>query len=135
VFGLSTVYEVFLLSRIREKWLESGDARRSIAEGLAVSARTITGAAAIIVCVFAVFVGTGIPIIKEIGLGSAFAIGIDATLIRLVLVPAVMTLLGDWSWWMPRWLRQRQASGNHVVSREPCASEDMTESRTAGAGR
>ena len=63
------------------------------------SARTITGAAAIIVCVFAVFVATGIPIIKEIGLGSAVAIGIDATLIRLALVPAVMTILGDW--WRP----------------------------------
>lgn len=101
VFGLSTDYEVFLLSRIREKWLQSGDSRRAIAEGLAASARTITGAAAIIVCVFAVFVATGIPIIKEIGLGSAVAIGIDATLIRLALVPAVMTILGDWSWWRP----------------------------------
>jgi uncharacterized membrane protein YdfJ with MMPL/SSD domain len=101
VFGLSTDYEVFLLSRIREHWLKSGDSRLAIAQGLAASARTITGAAAVIVCVFAVFVGTGIPIIKEIGLGSSFAIGIDATLIRLVLVPAVMTLLGDWSWWRP----------------------------------
>jgi uncharacterized membrane protein YdfJ with MMPL/SSD domain len=101
VFGLSTDYEVFLLSRIRERWLESGDSRRSVAEGLAASARTITGAAVVIVCVFAVFIGTGIPIIKEIGLGGSFAIGIDATLIRLVLVPAAMALLGDWSWWLP----------------------------------
>jgi uncharacterized membrane protein YdfJ with MMPL/SSD domain len=105
VFGLSTDYEVFLLSRIRERWLESGDSRRSIAEGLAASARTITGAAAIIVCVFAVFVGTGIPIIKEIGLGASVAIAIDSTLIRLVLVPATMTLLGDLSWWLPAPLR------------------------------
>jgi uncharacterized membrane protein YdfJ with MMPL/SSD domain len=109
VFGLSTDYEVFLLSRIRERWLESGDAQRSISEGLAASARTITGAAAIIVCVFAVFVATGIPIIKEIGLGSAVAIGIDATLIRLALVPAVMALLGDRSWWIPQWLRRANA--------------------------
>jgi uncharacterized membrane protein YdfJ with MMPL/SSD domain len=101
VFGLSTDYEVFLLSRIRERWLECGDFRRSIAEGLTSSANTITGAAVIIVCVFAVFAGTGVPIIKEIGLGSAVAIGIDATLIRLALVPAVMTLLGNWSWWLP----------------------------------
>jgi len=101
VFGLSTDYEVFLLSRIRERWLNSGDALRAIGEGLAASARTITGAAVVIVCVFAVFVGTGIPIIKEIGLGASFAIGIDATLIRLALVPAVMTILGDWSWWYP----------------------------------
>jgi RND superfamily putative drug exporter len=106
VFGLSTDYEVFLLSRIRERWLKSGDSRLAVAEGLAVSARTITGAAAVIVCVFAVFVGTGIPIIKEIGLGSSFAIGIDATLIRLVLVPAVMTLLGDRSWWLPGKMRR-----------------------------
>lgn len=101
VFGLSTDYEVFLPSRIRERWLKSGDSQLAIAQGLSASARTITGAAAVIVCVFAVFVGTGIPIIKEIGLGSSFAIGIDATLIRLVLVPAVMTLLGEWSWWRP----------------------------------
>jgi RND superfamily putative drug exporter len=101
VFGLSTDYEVFLLSRIRERWLKSGNARQAISEGLAASARTITGAAVVIVCVFAVFVGTGIPIIKEIGLGSAFAIGIDATLIRLILVPAIMTMLGERSWWWP----------------------------------
>jgi len=107
VFGLSTDYEVFLLTRIRERWLKSGDSRRSVAEGLAASARTITGAAAVIVCVFAVFVGTGIPIIKEIGLGAAVAIGIDATLIRLALVPATMTLLGDRSWWWPRGSQRR----------------------------
>jgi uncharacterized membrane protein YdfJ with MMPL/SSD domain len=107
VFGLSTDYEVFLLSRIRERWLESGDPRRSLAEGLAASARTITGAAAVIVCVFGVFVGTGIPIIKEIGLGASFAIAIDATLIRLILVPATMALLGDRSWWLPARLRTR----------------------------
>ena len=101
VFGLSTDYEMFLLTRIRERWLASGDSRRAVEEGLAASARTITGAAVIIVCVFAVFVGTGIPIIKEIGLGAAVAIGVDATLIRLAVVPATMTLLGDWSWWLP----------------------------------
>jgi uncharacterized membrane protein YdfJ with MMPL/SSD domain len=106
VFGLSTDYEMFLLTRIRERWLATDDSRRAVEEGLAASARTITGAAFIIVCVFAVFVGTGIPIIKEIGLGAAVAIGIDATLIRLVLVPAAMTLLGDWSWWLPRPLRR-----------------------------
>jgi uncharacterized membrane protein YdfJ with MMPL/SSD domain len=105
VFGLSTDYEVFLLSRIRERWLKSGDSRRSVAEGVSASARTITGAAAIIVCVFGVFVATGIPIIKEIGLGASVAIAIDSTLIRLVLVPAAMALLGDFSWWLPAPLR------------------------------
>jgi uncharacterized membrane protein YdfJ with MMPL/SSD domain len=106
VFGLSTDYEMFLLTRIRERWLASGDSRRAVNEGLAASARTITGAAFIIVCVFAVFVGTGIPIIKEIGLGAAVAIGVDATLIRLALVPATMTLLGDRSWWLPRGMQR-----------------------------
>jgi uncharacterized membrane protein YdfJ with MMPL/SSD domain len=109
VFGLSTDYEVFLLSRIRERWLQSGRSQQAISEGLTASARTITGAAAVIVCVFAVFVATGIPIIKEIGLGSAVAIGVDATLIRLCLVPAVMSLLGDRSWWIPRRLRRPEA--------------------------
>jgi uncharacterized membrane protein YdfJ with MMPL/SSD domain len=99
--GLSTDYEVFLLSRIRERWLATGDAKRAVTEGLAASARTISGAAIIIVCVFAVFLATGIPIIKEIGLGAAVAIGVDATLIRLALVPATMTMLGEWSWWRP----------------------------------
>jgi uncharacterized membrane protein YdfJ with MMPL/SSD domain len=125
VFGLSTDYEVFLLSRIREKWLQSGDFRRAITEGMAVSARTITGAAAIIVCVFAVFVATGIPIIKEIGLGSAFAIGIDATLIRLVLVPAIMTMLGERSWWWPGLKRPGHEAGQPVpvgAGAEPWAS-------------
>ncbi len=110
VFGLSTDYEMFLLTRVRERWLATGDSRRAVEEGLAASTRTITGAAFIIVCVFAVFVGTGIPIIKEIGLGAAVAIGIDATLIRLVLVPATMTLLGDWSWWLPRPLHRARVA-------------------------
>jgi uncharacterized membrane protein YdfJ with MMPL/SSD domain len=102
VFGLSTDYEVFLLSRIRESWLDSGDSRRAVAEGLAKSAKTISSAAFVIVCVFAVFIGTGVPTIKELGLGASFAIAIDATLIRLILVPAAMTILGDWNWWLPR---------------------------------
>jgi RND superfamily putative drug exporter len=101
VFGLSTDYEVFLLSRVREQWLTSGDSRRAVAEGLAASAGTISSAALILVCVFAVFVGTGIPTIKELGVGAAVAIAIDATLIRLILVPATMELLGDWNWWLP----------------------------------
>jgi uncharacterized membrane protein YdfJ with MMPL/SSD domain len=116
VFGLSTDYEVFLLSRIRERWLKSGDSRRSVAEGLSASARTITGAAAIIVCVFAVFVATGIPIIKEIGLGASVAIAIDSTLIRLVLVPATMALFGDFSWWLPAPLRGFAGKADHVES-------------------
>ncbi|HVL97313.1 MAG TPA: MMPL family transporter [Solirubrobacteraceae bacterium] len=102
VFGLSMDYEVFLLSRIRERYQATGDTRRAVAEGLARSARTITSAALIMVAVFAVFVGTGVPSIKEIGLGNAVAIAIDATLVRLVLVPAAMELMGRWNWWLPR---------------------------------
>jgi uncharacterized membrane protein YdfJ with MMPL/SSD domain len=102
VFGLSMDYEVFLLSRIRERYAATGSTDRAIAEGLSASARTITSAALIMVSVFAVFVGTGVPSIKELGLGNAVAIGVDATLVRLVLVPATMELLGKWNWWLPR---------------------------------
>jgi RND superfamily putative drug exporter len=95
-------YEVFLLTRVRERWQATGDPRLAVAQGLASSARTITSAALIMVSVFAVFVGTSIPSIQEIGLGNAVAVAIDATLVRLVLVPATMELLGKWNWWLPR---------------------------------
>jgi RND superfamily putative drug exporter len=104
VFGLSMDYEVFLMSRIRERYIRHGDNERAVAEGLASSARTISSAALIMTCVFAVFVLTGVPSIKEIGLGSAIAIALDATLVRLILVPAAMKLMGRWNWWMPGWL-------------------------------
>ena len=102
VFGLSMDYEVFLLSRIRERYNATGDTRRAVAEGLATSARTITSAALIMVAVFLVFVSTGLPSIQQIGLGCAVAIAVDATIVRLVLVPAAMELLGRWNWWLPR---------------------------------
>jgi uncharacterized membrane protein YdfJ with MMPL/SSD domain len=102
VFGLSMDYEVFLLSRIRERWEATGDSRQAVAEGLAASARTITSAALIMASVFLVFTFTGVPSIKELGLGNAVAILIDATIVRLILVPATMELLGDWNWWLPK---------------------------------
>ena len=102
VFGLSMDYEVFLLSRIRERYTATGDTRRAVAEGLATSARTISSAALIMVAVFLVFVGTGLPSIQQIGLGNAVAIAVDATIVRLALVPAAMELLGRWNWWLPR---------------------------------
>src|SRR5436190_7272885 len=102
VFGLSMDYEVFLLSRIRERYEATGDTTQAVTEGLASSARTISSAALIMVSVFVVFIGTGVTSIKEIGLGNAVAIGIDATLVRLVLMPAAMRLLGRWNWWLPR---------------------------------
>ncbi len=104
VFGLSMDYEVFLLSRIRERYELHGDNQRAVAEGLASSAATISSAALIMTAVFGVFVLTGVPSIKELGLGNAVAIALDATLVRLVLVPAAMQLLGGWNWWLPGWL-------------------------------
>jgi uncharacterized membrane protein YdfJ with MMPL/SSD domain len=104
VFGLSMDYEVFLMSRIRERYMEHGDNDRAVAEGLSSSARTISSAALIMTAVFGVFVLTGVPSIKELGLGCAVAIALDATLVRLILVPAAMKLLGDWNWWFPSWL-------------------------------
>jgi len=104
VFGLSMDYEVFLMSRIRERYMQHGDNERAVAEGLSTSARTISSAALIMSAVFGVFVLTGVPSIKELGLGCAVAIALDATLVRLILVPAAMKLLGEWNWWMPSWL-------------------------------
>jgi len=104
VFGLSMDYEVFLMSRIRERYLIHGDNERAVAEGLSSSARTISSAALIMTSVFAVFVLTGVPSIKELGVGCAVAIALDATLVRLILVPAAMKLMGNWNWWMPSWL-------------------------------
>jgi RND superfamily putative drug exporter len=101
VFGLSMDYEVFLLSRIRERYEAVGDTRLAVAQGLAGSARTITSAALIMVAVFAVFIGTGVPSVKALGVGCAVAIALDATLVRLILVPAAMELLGKWNWWLP----------------------------------
>ena len=102
VFGLSMDYEVFLLTRIRERYQVTGDTRLAVAQGLAASARTISSAALIMVAVFAVFVATGVPSIQQIGLGTAVAIALDATLVRLILVPATMELLGEWNWYLPR---------------------------------
>jgi putative drug exporter of the RND superfamily len=104
VFGLSMDYEVFLLSRIREEYDRSGDNGLAVADGLAATARVITAAAAIMVTVFASFVLGDLRIIKLFGVGFAVAILIDATLVRIVLVPATMELLGDRNWWFPRWL-------------------------------
>ena len=104
VFGLSMDYEVFLLSRIREEWDRTGDSRASVADGLALTARVITAAAAIMVVVFGSFLGESDRVVKLFGLGLAVAVLIDATIVRLLLVPATMELLGDRNWWLPGWL-------------------------------
>jgi putative drug exporter of the RND superfamily len=104
VFGLSMDYEVFLLSRVREEYARSNDAVESVADGLATTARVITAAAAIMVVVFGSFVFEDDRVLKMFGLGLAIAVLLDATLVRLLLVPATLELLGARNWWMPSWL-------------------------------
>jgi putative drug exporter of the RND superfamily len=104
VFGLSMDYEVFLLSRVHEGWLATRDPHRSVAIGIGATARVITTAAAIMVVVFTSFVLNTDPTVKMLSIGMAFAVLIDASLVRMVLVPAIMSLLGKHAWWMPRWL-------------------------------
>ncbi len=116
LFSLSTDYEVFLLSRVREEWLKTGDDRVAVARGLALTAPLISGAAVLMVAVFAAFALASVLPVQELGLGMAVAIVLDATLVRLVLVPASMRLMGHWNWWHPS-LRPRQA-------RQPGAAAD-----------
>jgi RND superfamily putative drug exporter len=106
LFGLSMDYEVFLVSRIREEYLKHGDTRRAVADGLAKTARVITAAAAIMVVVFLAFLAAPDTFLKLFGIGLASAIFLDATVVRMVLVPAVMQLLGDRNWWIPSWLER-----------------------------
>jgi RND superfamily putative drug exporter len=106
LFGLSMDYEVFLISRIREEYLRDGDTRRAVADGLAKTARVITAAAAIMVVVFLAFVASPEVFLKLFGIGLAAAIFLDATVVRMVLVPAVMQLLGKYNWWIPDWLER-----------------------------
>ncbi|WP_162899262.1 MMPL family transporter [Mycobacterium shigaense] len=101
VFGLSMDYQVFLIRRVREEWLRSGDNTQAVTLGIAHTARPITAAATIMVCVFASFIASDVLEMKELGFGLAVAIAIDAALVRLVLVPALMRLLGQWNWWLP----------------------------------
>jgi RND superfamily putative drug exporter len=104
LFGLSMDYEVFLLSRVREEYLHRRDNTSAVVEGISATARVITSAALIMICVFASFILGDDPTIKMFGLGLAIAVLIDATIVRTVLVPATMKLLGDWNWWLPGWL-------------------------------
>jgi putative drug exporter of the RND superfamily len=104
LFGLSMDYEVFLLSRIREEYLRTGNTSQAVADGLAKTARVITAAAAIMIVVFLAFVTSTEVFLKLMGVGMAAAILVDATIVRMVLVPAVMQLMGRANWWTPRWL-------------------------------
>jgi RND superfamily putative drug exporter len=107
LFGLSMDYEVFLLSRIQEEYLRHGRTHDAVANGLARTARVITAAAAIMVVVFLAFLASDEVFLKLLGIGMATAILVDATIVRMVLVPAVMQLMGRANWWIPRWLDRR----------------------------
>ena len=103
-FGLSMDYEIFLLTRIRERYLQSGDTRDAVAYGVATSARTITSAALIMIAVFIGFAFAGMPLVAQLGVACAVAIAVDATVVRLVLVPSLMAMFDRWNWWLPGWL-------------------------------
>jgi len=104
LFGLSMDYEVFLLARVREEYLRTGDNTEAVGWGLEHTAKIITSAAAIMVTVFGAFAFASLVPIKSMGFGLAIAVFLDATLVRIVLVPATMRLMGDWNWWLPKWL-------------------------------
>ncbi len=128
VFGLSMDYEVFLLSRVREEWHRTGDSRTSVADGLAATAKVITAAAAIMVVVFGSFLLESDRTFKLMGTGLATAIFLDATIVRMLLVPATMELLGDKNWWLPKWLDRLlpniDVEGHAELAAHPEADDD-----------
>ncbi len=127
VFGLSMDYEVFLLSRIKEEYDRTGDNANAVSNGLAKTARLITAAAAIMICVFGSFVLGDQRVLKLMGFGLAFAVFIDATVVRLVLVPATMELLGDRNWWFPKWLEWLPRIEVEGKALEPAAAPQPSE--------
>jgi RND superfamily putative drug exporter len=129
LFGLSMDYEVFLLTRVHEEYLRTGDNSDAVRIGLAATGQTITAAAAIMIVVFGSFILLGQPIIKEFGLGLATAILVDAVVVRSALVPALMQMLGKANWWFPGWL-DRLLPHLHVESEEP---EEIPDARQEGA--
>ncbi len=138
LFGLSMDYEVFLLSRVREEYLLTADNDRSVIHGIATTGRVITSAALIMISVFMGFVLGDDPTAKVLGLGLATAIFVDATVVRLILVPATMKLLGDANWWIPRWLDRWlpggvQASGSTSSSSVLPSAWEPRRSRKLGS--
>ncbi|GAB2746552.1 MMPL family transporter [Streptomyces bullii] len=135
IFGLSMDYEIFLLSRVHEAWLRTGDAKASVAHALEITARVITCAALIMVSVFAAFIVSDNVVVKMLGLGLAVSVLIDATVVRLLMVPAVMTLLGRHAWWTPRWLDRAlphiDAEGEGEAPAPKAPSRVMAERATA----
>jgi RND superfamily putative drug exporter len=106
-FGLSIDYQVFLLSRMREGWLETNDTAKAIDYGVSRTAGVIVGAALIMTGVFLAFAASDVANLRQMGVGLAVAVMLDATVIRLLLLPAAMRALGDWNWWLPGWLERR----------------------------
>lgn len=128
LFGLSTDYEVFLVSRIREEWLRTGGNTEAVRRGLAITGRTITAAAAIMIVVFGSFIFGGNLTIKEFGLALSVAVFVDAFIIRMVIVPALMFLLGRANWWVPGQARPDAARTRRGILRRRAA-------RTASGAR
>ena len=118
LFGLSMDYEVFLLTRMKEVWDRTGDNRQAVAAGLERSGRIITSAALIVVLVAGSFAFADIVLIKALGLGMAIAVALDATVVRALLVPATMRLVGRWNWWLPDRLGRLLGSPGVVPSAE-----------------
>ena len=133
LFGLSMDYEVFLLSRVREEYRRHGDNTRAVIDGIAGTGRTITAAALIMVAVFSGFVLGSDPVVKMMGVGLATAIFLDATVVRLVLVPATMKLLGDANWWLPGWLDRLLPELDPASVEKPVGRSRGALSRDAGA--
>ncbi len=133
VFGLSMDYEVFLLSRVKEEYERTGDARNSVADGLASTARVISAAAAIMIVVFGSFMFENNRIIKLFGLGLSLAVLLDASFVRLLLVPATMELLGARNWWLPRWLDRilpnLNIEGTEAAGHDPAESDEREPER------
>jgi RND superfamily putative drug exporter len=123
LFGISTDYEVFLLARVQEEYRKTGNNELSVATGLEVTGRIITSAALVMIVVFGAFSFARLVVIKEVGLGLAAAVLVDATLIRAMLVPAAMRLLGRWNWWLPGrgFLRVEGSEAERTVGRSPAA--------------
>ena len=134
LFGLSMDYQVFLLSRIRERYSETGDTPGAVAFGVGSTGRIITGAALIIVAVFAGFAAGDLVMFQQMGFGTAVALLVDATIVRSILVPAAMTLLGRWNWYLPAWLDwlpHVEVEGAHADAPTPPAEQDLTPARSA----
>jgi putative drug exporter of the RND superfamily len=131
LFGLSIDYEVFLMTHVREQWKVTNDPHEAVVHGLASTARVITSAAMIMVSVFLAFVINGDPTVKQFGLGMAVAVAVDATVVRCVLVPAIMALLGSYGWWLPKWMER--ATPKFSIEGNEWFAEHETPSEQANA--